>query len=140
MSSGIAAQRRTGAPVVGEVLMDASISSSHLLLPMLVSHLMNLSTDLKHIRSSHPAFLFLPISTSCPSHLSSPIPLLPPTATRQFADGGTYSQKTLSESILEVEKIRKSFEAKKQAERVERALKEGELRAGDVDVLVSRIS
>ncbi|KAG7570982.1 hypothetical protein FFLO_01076 [Filobasidium floriforme] len=79
MSSGIAAQRRTGAPVVGEVLMD-------------------------------------------------------------FADGGTYSQKTLSESILEVEKIRKSFEAQKQAERVERASKEGELRAGDVDVLVKEFS
>ena len=48
MSSGIATQRRTGAPVVGEVLMDASISSSHLLLSMLASHFMNPSTDLKH--------------------------------------------------------------------------------------------
>lgn len=80
-----------------------------------------------HPVPSHPTYFFL-----------QPPPL--PLASRQFADGGTYSQKTLSESILEVEKIRKSFEAKKQAERVERALKEGELRAGDVDVLVSRIS
>lgn len=135
MSSGIATQRRTGAPVVGEVLMDASISSSsHLLLPMLAAHIINRSTDLKHI-SFFSSYLLLLTNL----HASTPPPLVPLTS-RQFADGGTYSQKTLSESILEVEKIRKSFEAKKQAERVERALKEGELRAGDVDVLVSRIS
>jgi hypothetical protein len=44
MSSGIATQRRTGAPVVGEVLMDASISSSHLLLPCTPKCLLHLSS------------------------------------------------------------------------------------------------
>lgn len=83
MSSGIATQRRTGAPVVGEVLMDASISSSNLLLPMLAAHVINRSTDLKHISffSSH---LLLLITTLHPLSLRL-LSLSPPDSSQTAA-------------------------------------------------------